>query len=641
MKPVLFEADATEFNTNGLGRLTDAASCTVTEERNGQYELHMEYPASGVHAADILNSRIIYAMPADNKDPQPFRIYRVSKPMQGLFEVDAEHISYQMTHIPVMPHKSNDIWTACTNLKAYAAETCPFTFSIGGNWQTTVANTFTVSQPDNLRALLFGQQGSMLDTDGGEWEFDNYSAKLWYRRGADRGVTIRYGKNLTDLKQEENIQTTYTGICPFWKGTEGEESQTEVLVTLPEMVVHSDKAANYPYQRTKVVDLSSDFQTKPTVAQLRIRAENYIESNDIGKPKVSLSVSFVALHQTQEYEDMTVIEHINLCDTVTVNFPELDVSVKAKVIKTVFDVLMERYDSIDIGESVSNLNTSMQATAEDVAAQAVSVARGESDESYATKAQLSSALSTIQTIAGAYGGQNGGRIIINIDGNNKTTELLVLCDSTNQNTARLVWRFNQDGLSFSGNGHDGTYTNFLNASGKANAAALVGLLKDTPQTSSWNLNTGAVALTQDTTIGGRTVDTRINSKIEAYDEALDQDEILSRLTDSGEDEGIYIGEDGLLHVLLSRVVTGGASIQYVYLPTAFSGTDVTAYAKCEIRNGVLYFIENYTPTAAEPDPGSGEGGESDGESGSGESGNESGNESGGESGEGNGEEGGE
>ena len=340
---------------------------------------------------------------------------------------------------------------------------------------------------------------------------------------------------------------------------------------------------------------------------------------------------------------MTVIEHINLCDTVTVNFPELDVSVKAKVIKTVFDVLMERYDSIDIGESVSNLNTYMQATAEDVAAQAVSVARGESDESYATKAQLSSALSTIQAISQAYGGQNGGRIIINIDGNNKTTELLILCDSTNPNTARLVWRFNEDGLSFSGNGYDGSFANFLNANGKANAAALTGLLQDSPQTSSGNLSTGAVALSADATIGGRTVDARINSKIEAYDEMLTQEEVLNRLTDGGEDGGIYIGEDGLLHVLQSRVISGGATIQYVYLPAAFDGTDVSSYAKCEVRNGVLYFIENFTPTA-EPDPGSGEdldpgsgdegGGESGEGSGSGSgSGSESGTESGSESSE--------
>ena len=598
MKPILFEAGATSFATNGLGRLSDAASCTVTEERNGQYELHMEYPATGIHAEDILNSRIICAVPADNRPMQPFRIYRVSKPMQGLFEVDAEHISYQMAHIPVMPHSSPDIWTACADLKTYSAEACPFTFSIGGSWQTTVANTFTVTEPDNLRALLFGQQGSMLDTYGGEWEFDGYSAKLWYRRGADRGVTIRYGKNLTDLEQEENIQTTYTGICPYWRGTE-EGASAETVVTLPEKVVHSDKAANFPYQRTKVVDFSQDFQAKPTVAQLRSRVQAYIESNDIGKPKVSLTVSFVALHQTQEYQDLTVIDRINLCDTVTVSFPDLDVDVKAKVIRTVFDVLMERYVSIDIGESVSNLNSSMQATAEDVAAQAVSVARGESDESYATKAQLASALGSVQSVVGAYGGQNGGRIIINIDGDRQTTEFLVLCDSKAQGSAQLVWKFDEDGLSFSGNGYDGNYVNILSADGKVNAAGLAGLLRDTPQTSSWNLATGAVALAEAATIGGRTVEARINSKLISYDDTLTQAEVLKRLTDGGSDGGIYL-QDGLLHFLESRVISGGASLQTVYLPVSIDGA--VTYTQCELRNGILY--------AAGDGPDGGETGES-------------------------------
>ena len=379
MKPILYSPGETEYLTNGLGRLSDAISCTVTEERNGQYELHMVYPQTGIHFEDIKNGCQIYCVPADNRGCQPFRIYRISKPLSGEVEIDAEHISYQMCHIPVMPFNNVDTYldVAMALIQSHTAENNPFTLTNSGN-QFHSSQAFRLTQPDNLRALLFGQQGSLLDLYGGEWEFDHYLVKLWKNRGADKGVTIRYGKNLTDINQEENIQTTYTGICPFWKGI-GEDRDTEVVVTLPERVLHSDTAANYPYQRTKIVDLSSAFQEKPTVEQLRTRAQRYIDENDVGKPKVSLSVSFVALHQTQEYSDLTMIDHINLCDTVTVVFPELGVSTKAKVIKTVYDVLMDRYESIDIGEAVSNLNSSMTAAVEDFTQTATQIVGGGAD----------------------------------------------------------------------------------------------------------------------------------------------------------------------------------------------------------------------------------------------------------------------
>ena len=263
MKPILFPEGQTDFTTNGIGRLPDAISCTVTEERNGQYELHMEYPIDGQLMEEVRSSRIIVATHADGKNPQPFRIYRITKPLSGVIESDAEHISYPMTHIPSLPFSVDGMSTAFAAFTTYAAETNPFTITREGSFGEAIGHSFTVSQPDNLRALLFGQEGSVIDTFGGEWEFDGFNAILHKERGSDNGVTIRYGKNLTDLKQEENIESTYTGICPYWKGQL--ENGSEVVVTLPEKVLHSTYASNYPYQRTKIVDMSSSFQTQPTV----------------------------------------------------------------------------------------------------------------------------------------------------------------------------------------------------------------------------------------------------------------------------------------------------------------------------------------------------------------------------------------
>lgn len=616
MKPILFAEGQTDFTTNGIGRLPDAISCTVTEERNGQYELHMEYPIDGRLMEEIRYSRIILAIPADDKEPQPFRIYRITKPLSGVVEIDAEHISYQMTNIPIMPFSAAGLTQTLEYFKTYSAETNPFTFSTEGVFGSVVGNNFKLKEPDNLRALLFGQEGSIIDTFGGEWEFDRYNVILHKDRGADNGVTIRYGKNLTDLKQEENIETTYTGICPYWKGQN--DNEEEITVTLPEKVLHSNFADNYPYQRTKVVDFSSSFQSQPTAAELRSAGERYIENNDVGTPNVSLDVSFVALHQTQEYADLTHIEHINLCDTVKVIFPALNVSTKAKVVKTVWNVLLDRYDSITIGAVQSRLSATIQASQQAAVEQAVAVSGAAASTEYATKSALLGVNNAVSLIDGrmydaeaiykALTGTNGGYVHITIDNNKMTDELLVLVDSPNKLSALKLFRFNESGLCYTTGGYEkGTWTTVIDPNGKVNAPALTGILSDAASKNTWDLITGALNLSSDVTFGGKSISTivgelmpdvsgALDTALSAYDEGLTQAAILSKLTagmdpedeSARTDNGFYLGEDGLLHMLSERVIANGANLAVAYLPTTIVNGEVTSYQAVRVVNGILY-----------------------------------------------------
>lgn len=200
---------------------------------------------NGQHFKDLELSRIIKAVPSYKADPEPFRIYAISKPLNGIVKINAEHISYQLSHIPVTPFEASNVVEAMDNLKKYSAEDNPFSFWTSKETQAKMA--FTV--PTSCRALLGGVEGSILDTYKGEYEFTGYTVKLHQNRGSNKGVTIRYGKNLTDLKQEESIANTITGICPFWKSEE-----TEEVVTLPEVSVYSKYANNFPYKRTAVHD---------------------------------------------------------------------------------------------------------------------------------------------------------------------------------------------------------------------------------------------------------------------------------------------------------------------------------------------------------------------------------------------------
>ena len=275
MIPILFESTETSFTTNGIGRLSDAISCIVTEERNGPYELEMQYPITGQYFSELQHSRIIYAVPADGKAAQPFRIYRIEKPLNGVCTIYAEHVSYELAHIPVKPFTASTCVTALQGLVTNAGQTCPF--SVWTNKSVTA--NFTLREPKTFRELLGGVQGSILDIYGkGEYEFDGYTVKLYVNRGTDSGVVIRYAKNLTELVNDENIEEVYTGVCPYWASENG------TVVMLPEVAIWAPTAANFPYKRTKIVDFSDEFEEQPTVAQLRAKTNQFIADNDIGIP---------------------------------------------------------------------------------------------------------------------------------------------------------------------------------------------------------------------------------------------------------------------------------------------------------------------------------------------------------------------
>lgn len=346
MNPILYGATEKTFKTQGLGTLSEAISCKVTEERNGSYELEMMYPQSGKRFKELLLSRIIKAVPAYRKDPEPFRIYYISKPFNGKVTVKAEHISYQLSYIPVKPFTASNVVEAMEKLKNNSAEDNPFTFWTSK--ETKAKMSFDV--PTSCRALLGGTSGSILDTYLGEYEFNGYTVKLHDHRGVDKGVTIRYGKNLTDIKQEESIANTITGICPYWKSEE-----TDEVVTLSETTISSDKANNFPYKRTVPHDFTASFKEKPTEAQLREKAQAYVRQTGFGVPDVSIDVSFVMLSQFEGYKDIALLEAVNLCDTVSVYFEPLEISAKAKVIKTVYNVLNDTYDSITLGSAKNSL----------------------------------------------------------------------------------------------------------------------------------------------------------------------------------------------------------------------------------------------------------------------------------------------
>lgn len=441
MTPILFNENSTNFTTNGIGRLSDAISCTVTEERNGLYELEMECPIDGQHYADIAIRSIIAAIPCDGGSIQAFRVYKISKPISGRVVINARHISYDLSKNTAMPFSIAASPSACAStlsgLKSHAVETCPFTF-----WtDVTTAGSYAQTVPASIRSRLGGVEGSVLDQFGGEYEWDNFSVKLHRQRGTlavNNGITLRYGKNITDITQEENIADTATGVVPYWADIDGN------IVTLPEKAVYSPNASKYSQKLTVPLDLSDNWEEAPTVAELRAAAQVVANASTFGVPKVSIEVSFVALWQTEEYKDIAPLQRVRLCDEVTVSFERLGVDAVAKVVKTEYDVLAERYRSIQIGSIRSNLATTLNdqtaQTLREIEAQAVS-----------TSQAINNATRWL-TSAGGY--------VIAVKNSDGTWKELVFSNMTDPyNSNAKILRINNNGIGFSLNGMNGTFRN--------------------------------------------------------------------------------------------------------------------------------------------------------------------------------------
>lgn len=437
MTPVLFPANATTFATQGLGALSDAISCTVMEERNGEFELEMQYPQTGVHFADISDRCIITAIPSPWRTAQPFRIYRITKPMNGVCTIYARHITYDLGGIPVNVFSAQNVASALACLKSNSAAENPFGF-----WtdKTTTAN-FAVTTPAKLRSRLGGNTGSILDVYGGEYEWDGMTVKLHNNRGTDRGVTIRYGKNLTDIEQDRNIANVRTGIYPYWTNSDG------VLVVCDPPVVNAP--GSYDFANIETVDFSQDFEEQPTPAQLKERAEQYISANNIGVPSVSISVSFVDLSQTDQYKGMALLEQCDLCDTVTVQFEELGVNATAKIVRIETDVLLGRYKTIEVGSLRTNITDTIvgnnQATNEKI----------DKTTSWLEK-QVQEATDQITN--------GGGYIYRKFDAAKNWVEI-GSTDNLDLNKAVNVWRWNNGGFGHSGNGYNGPYRTAITQDG--------------------------------------------------------------------------------------------------------------------------------------------------------------------------------
>lgn len=489
MIPVLYKADATDFTTFGIGSLADTISCEVTEERNSTYECKMKYPITGNFYAEIRKERLIKAKPNDTAAEQAFRIYRITKPLNGIVTIYAQHLSYDLTTIATPAWTSTPITPQIAIEHVFENALTPHRFTFRTDY--TEAKEFAVSKPKSLRSVLGGSAGSLVSLWGGEFEWDNYNVIHHRGRGNTTGVVIEYGKNLTKIEQDTDITSVYTDLLPYAVMSDMEGNET--VITLSEQIIPITKTTLVS-RKTLIKDFTDSFEMNEKITEelLRARAEKYIQNNPLGVETPSLTISFEPLWKQPEYA--AVLERVSLCDRVTVKHTDLGIEATAKVTKTVYDSLAEKYVSITLGSVRSTLVDSVADTQSAVENAVLKIDR------FPTLMA-----SAIQRATKLITGQSGGYVVLNGDTENGQPYELLIMDSPNIADAVNIWRWNVGGLGFSKNGYNGPYETAITADGAIVAdfitsgtlvASIIkaGTLSSQDGSSYWNLETGEVVL---------------------------------------------------------------------------------------------------------------------------------------------------
>ena len=476
MIPILYATvtEGTVPTDYGLGALTDCLACQVTEERNGAYELQLEYASGGIHAEDLQVNRFIKAKPNFTDNEQLFRIYKIGKTMNGRFTVYAQHISYDLSGKLITTGTAGSITAACLLLTASAGN-----FTVDSDKNTV--GDFEVLEPSSVRSWFGGKTGSLLDVYGtGEWHYDNYTAYLYATRGADRGVQIRYGKNLTELSQEINIDNLATGVLPYCIDDSGNKTIGTKVSTGLVFDVDRDIAVDF----SDSVDFES---STPLATQLSNIATAYVTNNNFITGLQNIELDFVQL------SDLT--ERVDLCDTVHIYFEPLGISASLKCIKTTWDVLKDRYTACEFGDSKTNI-------ADTIVTQAKKI-----DEKPSTSVMHDAIDHATELITGNLGGYV---LLHDSDHDGHPDEILILDNASGGDISQAVdvWRWNKNGLGHSGNGYAGPYDSVaITYDGKISASAITtgvlnadllkaGVISDVNGKSEIDLTTGIATLWQ-------------------------------------------------------------------------------------------------------------------------------------------------
>lgn len=359
MIPRIYNNSFTTYDSNGLGLLVDAISCQVEEESNGDFELTLVYPSDGSFFYALKQDNLIKADTSDTLKGQLFRIDTISKPLNGQVTVYAKHISFDLAKNS-LNEDVNEKNINCENAGKHMLQKsdADSRFSVESNIE--MLGNYSMDRKTDCLSAIAGTKGSLIDTFGNGPKLlrDNFTISVLNRRGKDDNTLIAYKKNITGFTLEEDYSEIINVIKPYATYTEDEVEKT---LYIDEIGVKSPRYIEGDIVKSRWIDFSDKFDEDetPTKEKLKNLAEKYFNDNSCDLPKMTYKIEFQPLSQTEEYKEdgLAELEYIGMDDSVYIANSKYGIRDQARVIKTTYNVLADKYISIELGDPKTTLGS--------------------------------------------------------------------------------------------------------------------------------------------------------------------------------------------------------------------------------------------------------------------------------------------
>lgn len=427
--------DRTEINYNHNKNILTPISCSVEEEANGMFELEAEFPKN----INIENGAVIKA--PTPRGEQLFRVYKSFKTLKNK-KVYARHFFYDLSKNFLINVNLENV-SCFTAVQAVLSNT-ESQHNFTGTSDIGDISSILYERINPIQAII-GDDNSILNTYGGNLVRDNFNIKI-QANGLDRGYEIRMGKNLIGIECDNDESNVKTRIYPIVV-----LGDNDTIYSLPEKYIDSPLINYYgdPIIYTEEVPLTDEqkeLSIEEIYAIMRDYCDDLFEVDNVDKPVINYKIDFVELSKTEQYKNFAILEKLDLYDIVTCNVSNLNINVKARVIKYKYDCLKERYDSIELGD--------FKATS---SYQTDNIVKQLNDKIKVNETAVEYATNVIT-------GNQGGYLVTRRYPDGKPYELLVM-DTEDINTATNVFRLNNSGLGFSRNGYNGLFSTAMTIDG--------------------------------------------------------------------------------------------------------------------------------------------------------------------------------
>ena len=456
------------LNDNGMALPDWQDLPEINRVLNGVYRFYGNYARDGQYRSYLKKGNFLKAQVEDGSY-QYFEIYNIKKNLQSV-SVTARHIGFMANkNFIIDSFTANGNGTQImNNLKA------ALTFKQRFNYLSNVGTThqFTAKQVGPIDAIIGSNNGNqnLTGVTGGELEMDNFNLKLVKQIGADNGFRIDFGINLEAIDEDYDDESIINSLFLIGGVPDNDYDQDKEPITYGFLEIAGVNDSN------RRIGKRENSECK-TVDELKKWGQSLFDKDRIHEPKVTHTISMVALEHTLEYEDMyEEFSSLHFGDVVHVRAKEVDIEVTERMVEYTWFPTLGKFKNIVLGNDLSLYTSTVN------------------NQTQELKQKIDNRTETlVQNVLNATAwitGNSGGHVVFRPE---KAPSEILIMDKNKVATAKRVWRWNLNGLGYSSNGVNGPFELAMTSKGEIVADFIkVGIINANVLQTSFNNATGDV-----------------------------------------------------------------------------------------------------------------------------------------------------